>query len=224
MHKAPLIITLQVALTATLLALAAGLLVAAALRRKRSLVADLFDVICATPMILPPTVLGYYLLVTIGRESPIGALWENLTGSPLVFTRAGAIIAAAIAGFPFVVRASRAAFEEVPEDLIVAAATLRAGPLRRFFTIELPLAWRGIAVGVMLAFARGLGEFGITLMVAGNIPGRTQTAALAIYDAVQSQRDDEALMLSIVLTLSGLAILLLVKRMTPPRKSRPWEL
>lgn len=224
MHKAPLFITLQVALAATLLALGAGLVVAAALRRRRSLVADLLDVLCATPMILPPTVLGYYLLVTIGRESPIGALWESVTGSPLVFTRTGAIIAAAIAGFPFVVRASRTAFEEVPEDLIVAAATLRAGPWRRFFTIELPLAWRGIAVGVMLAFARGLGEFGITLMVAGNIPGRTQTAALAIYDAVQSQRDHEALALSIVLTLSGIAILLLVKRMTPLRKSRPWEL
>lgn len=224
MLSSPLFISLQVALSATLLALLTGVAIATFLRRRTSLLADAIDVICATPMILPPTVLGYYLLVAFGRDSALGAAWESVVGSPLVFTRSGAVLAAAIAGLPFVVRASRAAFESIPPHLIAVAATLRAAPARRFITIELPLAARGIAVGAMLAFARSLGEFGITLMVAGNIPGRTQTAALAIYDAVQAQRDDDATRLALILTLSGLLILLVVHRLTPRTKTRPWEI
>jgi molybdate transport system permease protein len=188
----PLVLSFEVAVVATLLA---GLLGgdpgradgAHALLRER-----LLDALITAPMVLPPTVLGYYLLLAIGRSSVLGRAWESATGSPLVFTRSAAVLAATVAAFPFVVKSARAAMEEVDPKLIGAASTLGASPLRVFVTIILPLSQHGLFAGLTLGFARALGDFGVTLMVAGNMPGLTQTGALAIYDAVQANREAEA--------------------------------
>jgi molybdate transport system permease protein len=196
----PLLFSLQVAATATVIATVLGTLVAALLARGKFVGRDALDALVAAPMVLPPTVLGYYLLVAIGRESAIGRAWEALTGSPLVFTRSAAVLAAAIAAFPFVVKSGRAAFEAVDPALVDAAATLGASPWRVFVTVILPLSRNGLLVGATLGFARALGDFGVTLMVAGNVPGHTQTAALAIYDAVQASRDREARAMVAVMT------------------------
>src|SRR5262249_53274481 len=161
---------------------------------------DVIDALVTAPMVLPPTVLGWYLLVLLGRESALGRAFEALTGSTLVFTRAGAVVAAAVAAFPFVVKTARAAMEDVDLRLIGAARTLGAGPLRVLLTVVLPLSKGGIASGLTLGFARALGEFGMTLMLGGNLPGTTRTGALALYDAWQGNRDGEAAALAGALT------------------------
>ncbi len=168
-------------------------------------------------MVLPPTVLGYYLLVSIGRRSSSARPSESLTGSSIVFTRTGAVVAAAVGAIPLVVKSSRAALEGVDPILIHAARTLGATPLRAFLTVQLPLARRGIVASLMLAFARALGDFGVTLMIAGDIPGETQTASLAIYDAIQGQRDADALALVVVLTACAVSMLYAANRLAAPR-------
>jgi molybdate transport system permease protein len=208
----PLLLSLQVASIATAMTAIVGVLVAWLLA-KRFPGRDLLDVIITAPMVLPPTVLGYYVLVAVGRRSAIGGLYESLTGSSLVFTRTGAVLAAAIGAFPLVVKASRAALEAVDPTLVAAARTLGAGPARAFFTVRLPLAAGGIVAGVMLGFARSLGDFGVTLMIAGDIPGETQTASLAIYDAIQANREKEALGMIAVLSVTAIAILYLVNKL-----------
>jgi molybdate transport system permease protein len=172
------------------------------------------DVAVTAPLVLPPTVLGYYLLVALGRRSWIGHAFEAAFGSPIVFTRVGAVVAALVGALPLVVKSARAALESVDATLIHAARTLGAGPTRAFFTVQLPLATRGIAAALMLAFARSLGDFGITLMVAGDIPGETQTASLAIYDAIQMQRDGAALGMVAALTAIAVGILYAVSKLT----------
>ncbi|MGH2437104.1 MAG: molybdate ABC transporter permease subunit, partial [bacterium] len=162
---------------------------------------------------LPPTVLGYYLLVTLGRQSALGRLFETVTGEPLVFTWQGAVIAAAVAAFPYIVRTGRAAFEQVDMSAREAARIDGAGRTQQFFFVLLPLARRGISAGIALAFARALGEFGATLMVAGNIPGRTQTMPLAIYDAVQAGAWDAARVMVAILTGLAIGVLLIVGRL-----------
>jgi molybdate transport system permease protein len=204
---APLLLSFQVAAVATLLAAVLGIALAGLLATVRFPGRDVVEVLFAAPLVLPPTVLGYYVLVVLGRQSPLGRLWESLTGSSLVFTRQGAVLAALLGALPLVVRSARAALEEVDPRLVGAARTLGAGPLRTFLTVTLPLARAGIIAGLMLGFARALGDFGVTLMVAGNIPGLTQTGALAIYDAVQAQRDEQAH--GLVATLTALALLAL---------------
>ncbi len=158
-------------------------------------------------MVLPPTVLGYYLLVAIGRRSVIGAMWEAVFGSTLVFTRSGAVVAATVGALPIVIKSARAALQGVDPTVVAAARTLGASAGRAFITIEVPLASRGIVAALMLAFARSLGDFGVTLMVAGDIPGETQTASLAIYDAIQSNRNGDALALAAVLSVVALTLL-----------------
>ncbi|MEO7113602.1 MAG: ABC transporter permease subunit, partial [Polyangiaceae bacterium] len=164
--------------------------------------------------VLPPTVLGYYMLVTIGRRSLIGNAFEHVTGSTIVFTRTGAVCAATVGAFPLVVKFGRAALEGVDWRYIRAARTLGAFPLRVFFTIRLPLASRGIIAAIMLAFARSLGDFGVTLMVAGDIPGETQTASLAIYDAIQARHEAEATGMVLILSAIAISILYTVNRLT----------
>ena len=200
MNWEPLLLSFQVATLATVLAGVAGVALAGVMARTRFPGSDLLDVLITAPMVLPPTVLGYYLLLTVGRGSAIGRAYESLIGSPLVFTKAAVVLAATIAAFPFVVKASRAAMEDVDPRLLGAAATLGARPLRVFLTIVLPLSRGGVLAGLMLGFARALGEFGVTLMIAGNIPGVTQTGALAIYDAVQANREAEAAGMAAVMT------------------------
>ncbi len=208
----PLLLSLRVALTATACAFGVGVPLAWWLARARFRGRELVSVAIVLPMVLPPTVLGYYLLVAIGRQSPIGRGFEALTGDSIVFTTTAAILAAFLAALPFLVRSAQAGFEQVDPLFEDAARTLGRSEVSIFLTITVPLAWRGIAAGVALGFARAMGEFGATLMVSGNIPGRTQTASIAIYDAVQSGRHDVANALALALSLATGAVLLLVAR------------
>jgi molybdate transport system permease protein len=206
----PLLLSFEVSLVATLIAGVLGVALAALLARPRFPGAQLLDAVLNAPLVLPPTVLGYYLLSVLGRESGLGRAFERVTGSPIVFTRTGAICAAALAALPFVARSARAALQSVEPRFGEAAATLGAPPLRAFRRVLLPLASRGILAGLTLGFARSLGDFGVTLMVAGNIPGHTQTASLAIYDAIQAGRDGEAAGLAAILTTLAVVALYLI--------------
>ncbi|HRE89493.1 MAG TPA: molybdate ABC transporter permease subunit [Myxococcota bacterium] len=203
----PLVLSFQVALAATLLAGLVGIGLAGLMARARFRGRDLLDALITAPMVLPPTVLGYYLLTLIGRESAVGSTYEDLTGSSLVFTPVAAVLAAFIGALPMVVKSARAAMEDIDPRLTAAAATLGASPLKVFWTIVLPLSRSGLLAGLTLGFARALGDFGVTLMIAGNIPELTQTGALAIYDAVQANRDAEAA--GMVAVMSAFAILAL---------------
>jgi molybdate transport system permease protein len=215
----PLALSFQVATVATVLATVVGTSLAVLLLWRKMIGRDLVDAISTAPMVMPPTVLGYYVLVSLGRNSALGHAWELLTASPIVFTRTGAIVAATIGSLPLVVKSARAALEGVDPTLIKAARTLGAGPVRAFFTVHLPLASRGLIAGVMLAFARALGDFGVTLMVAGDIPGETQTASLAIYDAIQSHREAEAAGMVAILTSITIVALYLVNKLTAVRRA-----
>jgi molybdate transport system permease protein len=211
----PLALSLQIATVATLLAAVVGVGLATLLANVRFPGRDLVDVVVTAPIVLPPTVLGYYLLVSVGRRSFIGHVFEAIFGSPIVFTRTGAVLAATVGALPLVVKSGRAALEGVDVTLIRAARTLGAGAGRAFLTVQLPLAARGIVAALMLAFARSLGDFGITLMVAGDIPGETQTASLAIYDAIQEHRDQAALVMVVALSAIAVAILYTVNKLAP---------
>jgi molybdate transport system permease protein len=217
---APLVLSLEVASIAIVAAAIVGVAIAALLASERLPGRDLLDALFTAPMVLPPTVLGYYLLVAIGRRSFIGHAVEGLTGSPIVFTRAGAVCAAFVGALPLVVKFGRAALESVDVTLVHAARTLGAGPTRAFLTVRLPLAGRGIVAAVMLAFARSLGDFGVTLMVAGDIPGETQTASLAIYDAIQAHREQEALGMVLVMSAVAVTALYAVNRLNGRRDAR----
>lgn len=213
----PLLLSFEVALIATCLASLFGVAVAALLSLPRVFGRELLDAAITAPMVLPPTVLGYYLLVLLGRESVLGHAFEAITGTPIVFTRGGAVLAATIGAFPLVTNAARAALESVDVRLVGAARTLGASSLRAFLTVRLPLARRGIVAGMMLGFARALGDFGVTLMVAGNIPGQTRTASLAIYDAVLSGQDADATLLSVLMTVFAMSVLVGVGYLTKQR-------
>jgi len=216
----PLLLSFEVGAIATVLAAAIGIAVAAVLANVRFPGRDLVEVLFTAPLVMPPTVLGYYVLVALGRRSALGHAFEALTGTSIVFTRAGAVVAATIGALPLVVKSVRAALEDTDPTLVLAARTLGATPLRALFTIQLPLASRGIAAALMLAFARSLGDFGVTLMVAGDIPGETQTAALAIYDAIQGQREGDASAMIVVLTATVIALLYAVGKLTARRSAR----
>jgi molybdate transport system permease protein len=162
-------------------------------------------------------VLGYYVLVLLGRRSLIGHAYESLTGSSIVFTQTGAVVAATIGALPMVVKSVRAALEQTDPTLMLAARTLGATKLRAFFSVQIPLARRGIIAALMLAFARAVGDFGVTLMVAGDIPGKTRTASLAIYGAIQGQREREATTMVIILTVTVFVLLYGVGKLTARR-------
>ena len=206
---APFLLTLQVAVVATLLAGVSALLVIAATHGKRGV--GLVDAVLTAPLVLPPTVLGYYLLTALGRHSALGKAFEAVTGGSFVFSRTGAVVAATITAFPLVLQSARAAIEAVDPTLLDAARTLGATRLAALRRIAFPLASRGFAAGVLLGFARACGDFGVTLMLAGNIPGETQTASLALYDAMLAGRDDDARALAISLTLLAVSAIVLVQ-------------
>lgn len=210
----PLLLSLRVATTATLIALACGLALAWVLARLRFPGRDLLDTLVTLPLVLPPTVLGYYLLVLLGSHSPLGRTWEAVFGAPLTFTVTAAVVAASVHALPIIVKGARAAIEQVPETLEASARLLGASPWRVFRTVTLPLAARGVLAVTLLAFARALGDFGTTLMVAGNIPGRTQTASLAIYDAVMLGDDRTAGVLAVLVSVVAVAILWSTARLT----------
>ncbi|PTL38640.1 molybdate ABC transporter permease subunit [Alkalicoccus saliphilus] len=208
----PLLLSLRVALVATAAAFTAGVLLAWLFAFYKNRWTSFLSILVTLPLILPPTVLGYYLLVSIGRNSFIGRSYEQLTGGPLVFTWQAAVIAAAIAALPLLIRPIQAAFESVDIEYLGAAKLDGASSWQLLYYIIMPLAWRGILAGLVLGFARAMGEFGATLMVAGSIPGRTQTLSLAIYDAVQGDRMAEANMMVLILSVTTITILLLVHR------------
>ena len=213
----PLLLTLKVAGWATLLATLLGIAIAFAVARLRFPGREVLDAMMTLPMVMPPTVLGYYLLVLVGRRGVIGEwLYDNL-GISLVFTWQGAVLAAAVVAFPLVYKAARAAFEGVERQYEQAARVLGKFELEVFLRVTLPLAWRGILAGAMLAFARAMGEFGATLMVAGSLPGRTQTLSIAVYEAVQAGKDDVANFLVIVTSIVCISILLASGRLLQPR-------
>jgi molybdate transport system permease protein len=211
----PLWLSLRVAIVSTALALVAGLWIAYILANREFPGKEVLDAAVTLPLVLPPTVLGYYLLVLLGRASPLGKVWEAVFGSPLVFTWKAAVIAALLHSFPLLVKSARAALESVDRSYERAARTLGASEWRLFWRVTLPLARRSIFAAAALAFARSLGEFGVTLMVAGNIPGRTQTVAVAIYDAVESGNGSLARVLVVVVSAMALVILTLANRLGP---------
>ncbi len=214
MDWSPLFLSFRVALLSTTVTALLGVGIGALLANARFVGRNLVDVLVTAPLVFPPTVLGYYLLVALGRRSFLGTVFTELTGSSIVFTQTGAVVAGVVGGLPLAVKAARAAFESVDPSLVHAARTLGAGTLRILFTIQIPLAHGGIIAGIMLAFARSLGDFGVTLMIAGNIPGETQTASLAIYDAIQANRDSDALGMVLVLTAIALTMLYAVVHLT----------
>ncbi len=210
-------LSLKVAGWATLLNAVLGVSAGLALARLRFPGRDLLDSILTLPMVLPPTVLGYYLLVLIGRNGPIGAFLQQHFGITLIFTFSGAVIAATVVAFPLVMKSARAAFESIDPQFERAARVLGLSPLAVFFRVTLPLARRGIVAGLLLAFARALGEFGATLMVAGSIPGRTQTLSIAVYEAVQAGDDATAHLLVAIVSVTCVVVLLAVGRLSPTR-------
>jgi len=206
----PLLLSVRIAGVATALALLLGVGLAGLLAGRRHPLAGLLEAAANLPLVLPPTVLGYFLLTVLGARSPLGT-WLDSLGMPLVFTWRGATVAAAVVAIPLVLQSCKAAFETVDPDLQDMARTLGRSELAIFLQVTLPLAWRGVLAGTTLAFARALGEFGATLMVAGNIPGRTQTLPIAIYDAVQAGDAARANQLALALTLAAVILLVALR-------------
>ncbi len=161
------------------------------------------------PLVLPPTVLGFYLLVAFGRNSPVGDLWQNLFGHQLVFTFQGLLLASVIFNLPFAIQPAQRGFEAVSKELRDAASCCGMSPARKLWRVELPLAWPGVLTAMVLTFAHTLGEFGIVLMVGGSIPGETKTIAIAIYDRVQGFDDQGAATMSAVLVAISLSTIAL---------------
>jgi molybdate transport system permease protein len=203
----PLWLSLQVSVVATAITLVLGVPVAWTFGRRRFPGRDVLAALVVTPLVLPPTVLGYYLLVLVGTRGPIGRVLDAV-GIELAFTWRGAVLAACVASIPLLIRAAQAGFEAVDPRLEAAARTLGRSEWSVFWTITLPLAWRSVLAGAVLAFCRAFGDFGITLMVAGSIPGRTQTLPLAIYDHVQANQMPEANTLSLL--AAGFVVVLLL--------------
>lgn len=210
-------LTLKVAGWATAINLLLGVGVGYLMAHKRFPGRDLVDALLTLPMVMPPTVLGYYLLVLIGSQGPIGAWLLEHFGIRLIFTWQAAVIAATVVSFPLVFKAARAAFEMVEPQLEDAARTLGISEWAVFLRVSLPLAWRGILAGLLLSFARAMGEFGATLMVAGSIAGKTQTLSIAVYEAVQAGQDDTANFLVAVTSITCIAVLLGAGRLAPGR-------
>jgi molybdate transport system permease protein len=210
-----LLLSLRVASLATVLVTVVGLLIALRLARSDFRGKSLVETLVSLPMVLPPSVVGYYLLLLLGRNGPL-----NIFGTQIVFTWLAAVIASAVVALPLMVHSSRAAIASVDPTLEKAAGSLGSPPWKVVWDVTLPLARRGILAGVVLAFARGLGEFGATLMVAGNIPGRTQTLPLAIYDLVQANRMPEANVAVLLMTVVAFGSLWAVNRLEHRARAR----
>ncbi len=205
----PILLTLQVAVAATVINVPLALAVSWLVVKRRVPGRILIEAVVSLPLALPPVAVGLFLLLLLGRDGPIGGLLDDLLGVDVVFTWVAAAIASAVVSFPLMARAIMVAMGDVDARLEMSARSLGAGPLRVAATITVPLAYRGILAGLLLGFVRAVGEFGATITVAGNIPGRTQTLPLAIYQKVQTRDDDAALALagvSIVLAAATLLV------------------
>ncbi|QRF56650.1 molybdate ABC transporter permease subunit [Variovorax paradoxus] len=208
----PLVLSIQVASVATLLALVVGLALGWLFARKHFWGHSVLEAVFMLPLVLPPTVIGYGILVVAGRRSPLGAWLREHFDYTIIFSWHGAVVASAVVALPLVLKSASAAFAGVDRSLEAAASTLRQSRFSVFVRVTLPLAWPGILAGTLLAFARAMGEFGASLMVAGSIPQQTQTLSMAIYDAVQAGHDDLALLLVIVTSLLSITVLVLSNR------------
>lgn len=207
-----ILLTLKVAGIATVVSSVLGILTAWSIARRPFPGRTWVDALCALPLVLPPTVIGYYLILLVGRRGLLGP-WLAEFGINLMFSWEGAVVAATVVVFPLIYKSARTALEAVDHNLENAARTLGASEWKVFLRVSLPLAWRGILAGVMLAFARGMGEFGATLLIAGNLPGRTQTLSLAIYSAFQAGDDAQALALVIATSLLCMGVLILADKL-----------
>lgn len=208
----PLYLSLKIAFLSTFIALVLGIVCAWVIVTWKNTWTQLLSIVTTIPLVLPPTVLGYYLLLLMGRQSWFGGIFESITGSPIVFTWYAGVVAATIAALPLLIRPIQASFESIDKEYIEAAAVYGANRKQIMWSIIIPLSIRGILAGIVLGFARAIGEFGATLMVAGNIPGRTQTLSIAIYDAVQADRMVEAHVMVIILTSITIGFLLLITK------------
>lgn len=215
-----LLVTLKVALWATAINTVLGVAAGWLLARHRFVARDMVSAVLTLPLVLPPTVVGYYLLVLIGRRGWLGQWLHDTLGINLIFTWQGAVIAATVVAFPLVLTSARSAFEAVDPQLERAARVLGLGEWAVFFRVTLPMAWPGILAGVLLVFARSLGEFGATLMIAGSIPGRTQTLSVAVHDAVQAGDDATANLLVVIISVTCMVFLLLAGRLAPAARLR----
>lgn len=210
-----LALSLTVASWATAITSLLGIGLGYALARGQFPGRNLLDTVLTLPMVLPPTVMGYYLLVLLGKKGWIGHWLQQTWGINLIFTWQGAVIAASVVALPLIVKPARAAFETVDPQLEEAARVLGLPEAAVFFRVTLPLAWRGILAGILLGFARSMGEFGATLMIAGSIPGKTQTLSVAVYEAVQAGQDDVANLLVLIISVVCVTVLLLANRLAP---------
>ena len=209
----PLWLSLRVATLATGLVLFSGIPLAWLLARHNFPGKELLAALASLPLVLPPTVLGYYLLVALGNRSPLGQ-WLNQLGMPLVFTWRGATVAASVAAFPLLLQTARAGFESIDTRLEDVARTLGRSNVYIFWRVTLPLAWPGILAGIALTFARALGDFGATLMVAGNIPHRTQTMSIYIYGLAQANKQAEANLMVLLMTMVAMTMLVVARRLS----------
>jgi molybdate transport system permease protein len=211
-------LTAQLAATTTLLLLAVGTPLAWWLARTRSALKPLWASVVALPLVLPPTVIGFYLLLLAGPQGPLGRAMDALGWGRLPFTFAGLVAASVVYSLPFVVQPLQQAFEAVPARALEAAATLRAGPWDRFFTVALPLARPGLLTASVLGFAHTVGEFGVVLMIGGNIPGRTRVLSVAVYDHVEAAEFDDAHRLALGMVAFALVVLVALYLVNRPRR------
>ncbi|PKM55548.1 MAG: molybdate ABC transporter permease subunit [Firmicutes bacterium HGW-Firmicutes-5] len=209
----PLYLSFRVAFTATIISFLFGLPIAYFLSKGHGKAVDFVDTLTNLPVVLPPTVLGYYLLVLLGRQSPIGAFLEDHFNARIVFTPTGAIIASTVVAIPYLIKASKTAFLEINEDYLNAARLLGRGEMNIFITIVMPIAWRGIVAGLTMSFVRALGDFGTTLMVSGSIPNKTMTMPIAIYDALQAGNKEMANLLVLIMTSIAIIVLFTINQL-----------
>lgn len=207
-------LSLLVTFTATVMVVVLGTAIAFVLARRKFYGRDLLDALVTLPMVLPPTVTGYYLIVLLGRRGLIGQPLYELTGWSVTFTWWAAVIATAVMALPLMVKSARAALESVNPNYETVAWTLGKSELETFFRVTLPLARRGLLAGIVLSFARAFGEFGATLMLAGNLPGKTQTMPLAIYEAVVAGDERQAQLLALILTVVSVTAVYLTNKLT----------
>ena len=206
----PVALTLALAAVTTVLLLVVSTPLAWWLARTRSRLKPLVEAVTALPLVLPPTVLGFYLLILMSPDAPIGRFWVMATGDTLTFSFAGLVVASMLYSLPFAVQPLQAAFEKVGRPMMEAAATLRASPRDAFFSVAVPLSRRGFLTAAVLSFAHTLGEFGVVLMVGGNIPGRTQVISIAIYEHVETLNYAAAHVLAAGMLAFSLVVLVVV--------------
>lgn len=224
-YLSPLLVSLKTVITATLITFFVGIAAARWMARYSSKLKSLIDGIFLLPLVLPPTVVGFGLLLLFGKHSPIGELL-SLIGTTVVFSWPATVISAVVMSFPLMYMTARGAFEQVESNIEDAARTLGANEWKVFWTVTMPLAWPGVAAGTILSFARSLGEFGATLMLAGNIPGKTATIPVAIYFEIQAGHTNQALILVLItlaIAFSSLAALAYWKVRRPKAEAIPTE-